>query len=764
MISIEFSRLHALSRTTFIKHGVYLGDEMKPFQSYKGDLTGGLSAAIITLPMSIAYGVTAFAALGTDFMPHAALIGLNAAVFGGFFAALFGGAPVQITGPKAPLTLIITTVVAGLALDPMIHGAGENTPWIIVGVVSACVLIGGATQVLSGVLGLGNIVKYVPYPVVAGFMNGIAILLIWNQIPHFFGLPSGILPWEILPDLAPVNWTSATIGSATLISIVLSRRLRLNLPAFLVGLVVGSAIYLLLTLIPGASRHVDSIGNLRAVIPAPTALAGLAQLPWGSIHAAWLLKIVVYGMVLGIIGSMESLMSAMTIDNIQASRHDSKRELVGQGLGNIIASLFGALSAAGSIPRSVANYKAGGRSRLSGALCSGYILIIFLTLAPVLGKIPLAVFAAIIISVGINLFDSSTWVLLKGLRYAGKFRKDITISLLVNTSVAIITICVNLITAVIIGLAISAAYFIVKIGGSIIRREFTGARLSSNKVRSSRHLEVLKEANQAIKVFQLQGPLFFGSADRLARHLEAAMVDAAYCILDMRHVNEIDTTGAKILLRIFRRLRKDEKWLLISHIPAHGALWNSLDCNGVTREMPPTCFFQDTDNALEWAEDRLLDKLCTEAACSQSELADFDIVKGFAEDELNLFNGLLTRENYKKGDLIIFEGNSDRDLLLLASGTASAKIELPQSNREKRLFTFDAGAIFGEMALLDGKPRSAHVQAEDDAVVFRLPYEKYKAILAGQPIMAAKLYKNIALVLSHRLRVRSEELRILEDD
>ena len=592
-------------------------------------MIGGLSAAIVTLPMSIAYGVTAFAALGDGFMPHAALIGLNAAVFGGFFAAWLGGTPTQITGPKAPLTLIITTIVAGLAADPVISAAGEQAPWLILGLVSACVFIGGATQVLSGLLGMGNIVKYIPYPVVAGFMNGIAALLILNQIPTFIGIPRGLPLAEIISGIGPRNGFPVLIGSCTLIAIFLSRRLKLRVPAFLVGLVVGSGIYFALSIIPESSLRIESIGDLRATIPLPKAYLGLIHLSLDSITAAWVFKIFIFGVVLGIIGSMESLMSAMTIDNIQDSRHDSKRELIGQGIGNIVASAFGALSAAGSIPRSVANYKAGGRKKLSGMLCSVYILVLFLTMAPLLGKIPLAVFAAIIISVGINLFDRATFRLLRGLRNPEISRKDIAVSLLVNFSVAVITVCINLVTAVFIGLVISAAYFIVKMGASIIRREYTGKHLCSNKVRNNRQLELLSLENHRIKVFQLQGALFFGSADRLAHLLETKMADAQYCILDMRHVNDIDTTGANILFRIYQTLSKQYKWLLISHITPERPLWGVLECNGVTQVISPACFFEDTDNALEWAEDNLLESLCPENGCRQSCVDQFDITHGF---------------------------------------------------------------------------------------------------------------------------------------
>lgn len=376
----------------------------------------------------------------------------------------------------------------------------------------------------------------------------------------------------------------------------------------------------------------------------------------------------------------------------------------------------------------------------------------------------MTIFAAIIISVGINLYDRTTFRFFRALRDPGMPKKDLVISLLVNLSVAVITICVNLVAAVIIGLAISTAYFIISMGASVIRREYTGKRICSNKVRSSRQLDELKCENHRIKVFQLQGAIFFGSADRLAHLLEAKMADADYCILDMRHVNEIDTTGANILLRIYHSLLKKQKWLLISHIISNRTAWASLQCNGVTKEIPPNHFFEDTDHALEWAEDSLLDLLSADHHCSQCAIDGFDITKGFSPDELEFFKSLLVSECYRKGDIIIFEGNSDRDLFLLASGSASAKMKLPQTDRWKRLFTFEAGAVFGEMALLDGNPRSAIVQAEEDAEICRLPYEKYETILTGHTQIAAKLHRNIALVLSHRLRARSNEMRLFEDD
>jgi CRP-like cAMP-binding protein len=229
----------------------------------------------------------------------------------------------------------------------------------------------------------------------------------------------------------------------------------------------------------------------------------------------------------------------------------------------------------------------------------------------------------------------------------------------------------------------------------------------------------------------------------------------------MKLVTEIDSTGATILVRLHHSLRRKNKWLLISHISANYGLLDFLAISGAKQEIPDNHFFSTTDLALEWCEDQLLGNGCSTEKCRQYKLDALDIFIGFSCNELERMNGLLVKETFRKGDLIIAEGEKDRDLYLLTRGSVSVKMKLPLSDGERRLFSFSAGVIFGEMALLDGKPRSAWVVADEDAEVYRLSFDHFNRLFAQQPQVAAKLLKNIALVLSHRLRARSDELRIL---
>ena len=731
----------------------------------KDEFKGALSAAIITLPMAIAYGITAFAALGPEFRPSAALIGVNAALFGGFFAALLGGAPVQISGPKAPLTLITTTLVVGLAADLAAAGDALRAGEAIVALVSMTVMIGGAVQLLMAWLGIGSVVKYIPHPVVAGFMNGIALLLIYNELPAFFGIERGVPLLQAISDFDRLNMAAALIGSGVLAATYAGRRYVRRIPAILSGLLGGAVVYLILSF-PGMPLEADklpAIGSLDSVVPRPLAMLWFFDADRGVLTAALLLQLTIYGLALGVVGAMESLMSAIAIDDISAGRHDSRKELVGQGAGNLIASLFGALFSAGSFPRSAANYLAGGRRRSSGMLCSLLILAMYMLLAPVIGNLPLPVIAAIIVYVGIGLFDPTTLRLLKALRTPSTYRKEIGINLLINGCVAAITVSVNLVMAVLIGLLISAAYFIAKTGNSVVRREYTGQRAASNKTRDLKLSGLLKQNGRRIVVFELQGPLFFGSADRVAQRLETAAVEAEYCILDMKHVSDIDSTGANILNRLYRILRRSEKWLLISHIAPAGPLMGLLALSGVTRVVPAHFFFEDTDQALEWAEEHLLERLGARSTEMVVALEEFDLLVGFDAPELEIFRSRLEHVTIKRGERFIREGELDRTMYMLIRGSVSVKMHLAGGNRSKRLFTLGAGVVLGEIALLDGGPRSANVQADDDSEAYCLSYPNYEKLLVDHPQIAAKLLKNIALVLGHRLRIRSDELRLLVD-
>ena len=736
----------------------------KRLTNIKGDLSGAISAAIISIPLSIGYGIIVYGPLGAEFLPFAALLGIYGCLLGGICAALLGGTEIQITAPKAPLSLLLAAFVAPLALSLQIPDVASRNI-LIVGLASLCVLIAGTVQFLFGTLRLGNLIKYVPYPVVSGFMDGIAVILILEQIGPLVGARGHVSLLEIFHNPTVVQPLTLVVGLTTIIVIFSARRFIKAVPASLIGLVAGTALFYALKNIPGASALGPVIGNFSFQWPTPDILPDAFRLLDNIDFADLFPRILITGFVLGSIGALESLLSSVAADNIAGTRHKSNKELIGQGIGNMMNAVFSALPSAGSELHNMANYRAGGRTRLSSLICGLLILLIVMTLGPVIGKIPLTVIAGIIVSVGIGLFDKWILDLIRNLSQAREQQKRIMANLAVTIAVAVITVCVNLIVAVLIGIAIASGLFVVRMGKSIVKRKYSGEQIRSKKVRSLKNNMLLEDRGKGIIVYELRGPLFFGSADNLAGEIESAISHYTYCILDIKRVNEIDSTGAKILGQISKKVTASGKYLLISYLKDNPSLSGFLKAMGVYETLGEDCFFPDTDAALEWAEDNVLTQSLELAGASDRiQLEKMDILRDFTPQEIHDLKQKLTRKTFSKSEIIVKEGDTDRNLFLLAKGLVSVRIHLPESDRYKRLISYSPGVAFGEMAFLDGSPRSVDVWSDEDSETYVLSPAEFSVLQKENAQIAIKLIRNIALEISDRLRIRTNEVRILEED
>ncbi len=763
--------------------------------------------------MCVGYGIIVFAPLGNEYAPQAAMTGVYSAVFAGFLAAFFGGNPIQITGPKALLMFVQASLVSGMAAGYELSLSPYDRYLVIVGLASVSVFIAGVFQILFAVLRFGDITKYVPHPVVAGFTNGIGILLIVSQFKPLFGTDASFI--GILKQTETVRPLTAGVGLFTLAAILVSERFVRYVPASLVGLAAGTALYYGLAFFMPQTPLGPLIGIIRFEWPRPDIFVQMFYLE--SVQRIWTFvpNLVLTGLVIGLLSAMETLLSSVTSDNLTGNRHNSKRELIGQGIGNIVTSCFGSLAAAGSVPRTMANFKAGGRTPLSGMMCSISIFLIMMLLGPLVGKIPLTVIAGILITVGFSLFDRWTVNFIRKLmKNPLNQPKEILVNLLVTLTVTAVTVSANMLVAVGTGMAIASALFVSKMGKSVVKRRYFGNQFHSKKMRGPEHTELLENEGHQIVVFELQGPIFFGSAENLAKEVEQAMETAVYCILDMKRVNEIDSTGANILLQISRGIEKKGKYLLISHLRENRSLWEFLKVMDVIGMLGKDMFFSDTDRSLECAEELMLVQVSRSDAylryflskiplrrlpkpfensvfgksdtdalfqtpaftgpagtdlISESDGAamnpeQMNIVRGFTPEESAHFLKALIRQTYRKGEAVFREGDTGKDLYLLTRGSVTVKIRLKESNRLKRLFTFTPGVTFGEVALLDGKPRSADVWAEEDSEVYRLSFDDFKALRREKPEIVIKLLLNIAKEFSRNLRRISNEVRALEDN
>jgi SulP family sulfate permease len=545
---------------------------------------------------------------------------------------------------------------------------------------------------------------------------------------------------------------------------ILAVPLRKRLPLPLVGIVAGSFAYHLLVHLRPDVRIGALTGSFEAAVPAPLMLGRFLSLADGSRLAAALTFLFVPAIILALLASMESLISAMAADRHSDHRHDSKKELLGQGVGNMVSACFGGITGAGSVPRTMASYEAGGRTRLAGLFSSALLLAAAPLLGPLLGRIPLVVVAAVLAAVGAGLFDSWTLGLVRKLTKDSWKRREIVGNLAISLFVTVVTVSVGLVFAVALGFVVASALFIAKMGKTVVRRKFRAERIRSKIKRPLHDLRLLEREGGRILVFELQGPIFFGSADTLAREVEETAGDATFIILDLRNVSEIDSTGANILRQIGRRLVRDGKILLLSRADESYPLRKVLDDLDVIDEIGEEFIFPDTDGALEWCEEQILSE-SGERAESGGRLTpgEIPLFREFREEEREEIGRRMVLRTFRAGEKVIGEGDRDRDLLILTAGTVSVTTRLKESQRRKRLVTYSPGVIVGEIAFLDGSPRSADVRADEDAEMLSMSIESFEDLRKENPMLATKLMVSIARELSQRLRVTSNEVRDLEE-
>jgi CRP-like cAMP-binding protein/anti-anti-sigma regulatory factor len=329
--------------------------------------------------------------------------------------------------------------------------------------------------------------------------------------------------------------------------------------------------------------------------------------------------------------------------------------------------------------------------------------------------------------------------------------------------VATLAIAVDLFMAVAVGVVVAVAFFLLSMSRGIVRRAYHGDAVHSRKTREPRLMETLQAHGQKILVLELEGAIFFGTAADLAARVEAGQAQIAYLVLDLKRVNEIDTTGARILLQLQQELARHRTELLLSHMPDRPRVRHVLEDMGVLAALTPDRVFSDTDRALEWAEDHLIAQTLGAATLDDEHaLEHLDLLTGFTKEEREVLAARLTRRPYPRGAIVFREGDKSRELFIIARGSASVKLQLAGRERERRLATFAAGTVFGELALLDARPRSASVEADEDLVCYVLSEASFADLVREHHTVAIKVLASLARELSARLRRANQTIYELE--
>lgn len=491
------------------------------FSNVRGDVFGGITAGVVALPLALGFGVASgLDTLQLDGVPlNGALAGLLGAIAVGILAALFGGTPSQVSGPTGPMTVVVAGIVGAATGDARF--------------LFLAIILSGVLQILFGVLRVGRYVTYIPYPVVSGFMTGIGVIIVVLQLPQVFGAESVGNPITALKALPAavvnINVMAFVVAAATIAVIYLMPRLTKVIPGTLVALIVLTAVTW------GFGLDVAKLGDIPTGRPRLTIS--------GALDWSLLPLIVAPAFTLAVLGSIDSLLTSLVADAVTKTKHDSRRELIGQGIGNMVSGLIGGLPGAGATMRTVINVRSGGRGRLSGATHGVFLIAVLVGLAPLAAQIPHPVLAGILITVGIGIIDY------KGLKHLLRVPRG---DAAVMTAVLALTVLVDLITAVAVGMVMASLLFMKRLAD---QDPSTPSPLQELAARLPwiPEMNLPEDVIEGIHVVHLEGSLFFGNAGLLQRRMRG-LTHLRVIVLDMARVSFIDQSGAYALTELIHDL------------------------------------------------------------------------------------------------------------------------------------------------------------------------------------------------------------------
>lgn len=726
-----------------------------------GDLWGGLAAMLVVLPSCIAYGVAVYALLGPRYVAVGVQTGVVGAVILGLIASVVDGAPRLISTPSAPAAAVLAALVSALAARHA--GTAEAAaPARILVLLSLVALLSGCLQLLYGLLGGGRLIKYIPYPVVSGYLSGVGVLIFLSQVPKFLGWPGHLGLGAGLASPHLWQWPAIVVGTATVAGMSFGPRITRAIPATILGLLAGVLAYFTLGLLRPDLLHLVHnplvLGPVGGGVGAM--LTGAAE-HWsglGQLRPADLTSLLVPALTLSVLLSIDTLKSCVVVDALTHSRHDSNRTLLGQGAGNLVSALFGGMPGSGMMGATLVNVNSGGCTRRSGILEGALVLVVFLLFGSWIAWVPVAGLAGILFVVALRMIDWRSFLLLR--------QASTMLDFAVIAAVVVVAVGLNLIAAAGTGLALAILLFIrEQIRGSVIRRKVTGDRVSSTRHRLPDEQAVLQEHGAETTICELQGSLFFGTTDRLFTELDPDLKRCRYLILDMRRVQSVDYTAAHLLEQFEAILKERGGYLLFSRLPASLPSGQDLRAYfaqvGVTHGKENVRKFDTLDDALQWVEDRILAAVRPERTSEQAPLtlAEIELLRDFAADQaLEALASCVTERSCAAGDEIFRAGDVGDELYLIRRGTV--RLILPVGTGDyHNLASCSRGDFFGEVAFLDRGRRSASAIATTAADLFVISRARFDQVARTHPVVGVKTFARLSRALALRLRRSNAELR-----
>ena len=714
---------------------------------------------LVALPSAIAFGVAMYAPLGPGFAGAGALVGIIGTAAIGLLAPALGGAPRLISAPCAPAAAVMAALCVRL-LD-----GGATAERIIVSLAMVG-LFSGVLQTVYGALGGGRLIKYIPYPVVTGYMSGVGLLIMLKQVVPFLGLEKNASPLAGLFSPGAWQWPAVCVALVTVVATVAAPRLTKRIPAAILGLAAGIAAHLaagfvrpqLLAL--GANPFIIGAISTSPGVIFKGIVSNFSALRLMGAHEVYML--IGPALTLSVLLSIDTLKTCVVTDSIVRARHNSNRELMGQGAGNIVSSLFGGMPGAGTMGATMVSLASGGKTRCAGVFEGAFALIAAFALGSAIGRIPLAALAGILAVVGARMIDRSS------VRLA--LRSSTILDFAVIVSVAGTALAVDLIAAAGVGIALSILLFIrEQMHSNVVRRKTTGAELSSTQQRLPGERAALAACGAETLVVELQGSLFFGTTDQLFSDIESDMRSCRRLILDMRRVTSVDFTAVHMLEQVGAMLSERGGSLVFSHLPLSLPTGQDLRAYfeqlGLTHHEGAGRIFETLDDALEWAEDCAIKEagLKLPAPCELLDLSQIDFLREIDPVSLAGLRAAFAERRVEAGKPVFLRKGRGNELFLIRRGRVRIVLPLKDTHRQHHLAVFGPGDFFGEAGFLACMPRTADAIALSDTDLYVISRDAFDAASRRDPAISTAFYQRLASVEALRLRDADRELRRLQD-
>jgi len=704
------------------------------------DLLGGLAATAVALPQSMGLGVALFAVMGLG-ASAGALAGLIGAAALCLASGVAGATIGMISAPNGPVIMLLSASLASLA------ASGVPGDGLVLALI-AILLLTGLFQFVLGISGGGQLIKFIPYPAVAGLVTSVGVLMVLSQLKPLSGSGGQALGpgWVVLPALTAL----VTFGSIRLAPRVFPR-----VPAIIIGLVVGIAVYhLVLIVAPGPAPGAWVVGTIPALdlTGFDVEVSTIASLPWGLI--------LISAVTLAVVASVDCLLTAVVADGETGERHDARRELAAQGIGQALAGLLGGVGGGGTKGSTLVAVKTGGRRW--AALAAGLtFLALILFLGPVGQVLPISVLAGVIIFVGVDMVE---WNILHWLRRSTT-RLDGIVALLVVAT----TLAFDVMVGVAVGVLGSVLLFLRGlVRAPVIHERATGREHRSLNFRTEDERRLLDEHGDRIVYLELRGNLFFGTVDRLFTELMPDLDRPVWMILNMRRVQYMDMSGLHLFRQMVKRLGAHGGKLLYTNVRKSAVMKRKmhklLRWLGPEAELPEVKTFKSTDAALEYAEDELLKALghTPARADRRVELDDNEIFRDMKPKTREAIRAVMRPVSLKRKQVVFNYGEPGDALYFIIEGEVEMRLPT-RVYHYKRLGKRSAGSFFGEAAFLDPAPRAATAFVTRDVDLLVLDRQAVESLAERRQREAgwAVLYE-LGASLARQLRWSHSELMRLE--